>query len=147
MAIGFNSDDDVVNWNGAESEYTAKATQVGVLSQPNEDVRSLRELLIYGLKGMAAYTDHAAMLGFQNSDIYEFMISALAGTTRDLSVEEMIGQVLKCGEVAVTAMALLDEANTSTYGNPEITKVNIGVRKQPRHPHFRPRPQGYGGAA
>jgi len=131
LAIGFNSNDDVVNWNGAESEYTAKATQVGVLSQPNEDVRSLRELLIYGLKGMAAYTDHAAMLGFQNSDIYEFMISALAGTTRDLSVEEMIGQVLKCGEVAVTAMALQDEANTSTYGNPEITKVNIGVRNNP----------------
>ena len=131
LAIGFNSDANVTNWNGAESEYAAKAAQVGVLSQPNEDVRSLRELLIYGLKGMAAYTDHAAMLGFQNSDIYAFMISALAGTTRELSVEEMIGQVLKCGEVAVTAMALLDEANTSTYGNPEITKVNIGVRNNP----------------
>lgn len=131
LAIGFNSDANVTNWNGTESEYAAKAAQVGVLSQPNEDVRSLRELLIYGLKGMAAYTDHAAMLGFQNNDIYEFMISALAGTTRELSVEEMIGQVLKCGEVAVTAMALLDEANTSTYGNPEITKVNIGVRNNP----------------
>ncbi|EAT16978.1 hydroxylamine reductase [Desulfuromonas acetoxidans] len=131
LSTGFNSNEDVVNWSGVESEYTAKAAQVGVLSQPNEDVRSLRELLIYGLKGMAAYTDHAAMLGFQNNDIYEFMISALAGTTRELSVEEMIGQVLKCGEVAVTAMALLDEANTSTYGNPEITKVNIGVRNNP----------------
>nr|WP_211253904.1 hydroxylamine reductase [Pelobacter seleniigenes] len=131
LATGFSSDLDCVNWNGSEADYAAKAAEVGVLSQANEDVRSLRELLIYGLKGMAAYTDHAAMLGKQNQDIYDFMISALATTTRDLSVEEMVGQVLKCGEVAVTAMALLDEANTSAYGNPEISKVNIGVRNNP----------------
>ncbi len=131
LTIGFSSDADVVNWNGSEAEYAAKAVEVGVLSQPNEDVRSLRELLIYGLKGMAAYTDHAAMLGFQKAEIYAFMVSALAGTTRELSVDEMIAQVLKCGEVAVTAMALLDEANTSTYGSPEITRVNIGVRGNP----------------
>ncbi|MBN1957396.1 MAG: hydroxylamine reductase [Desulfuromonadales bacterium] len=131
LAIGFSSDADVVNWNGDESEYAAKAAEVGVLSQPNEDVRSLRELLIYGLKGMAAYTDHAAMLGFEKPEVYEYMVSALASTTQDLSVDEMTGQVLKCGEVAVTAMALLDEANTSTYGNPEITKVNLGVRGNP----------------
>jgi hydroxylamine reductase len=129
--IGYSSDLDVVNWNGAASEYAAKAAEVGVLSQPNEDVRSLRELLIYGLKGMAAYTDHAAVLGFEKPEVYEFMISALASTTRDLSVDEMVGQVLKCGEVAVTAMALLDEANTSSYGNPEITTVNLGVRSNP----------------
>ena len=131
LAIGYSSDLDCVCWNGSESEYAAKAAEVGVLSQPNEDVRSLRELLIYGLKGMAAYTDHAAMLGFQKSEIYEFLLSALATTTKNLSVDEMVGQVLKCGEVAVTAMALLDEANTSTYGNPEITKVNLGVRNNP----------------
>jgi len=131
LAIGFSSDADVVNWNGSEADYAAKATEVGVLSQENEDVRSLRELVIYGLKGLAAYTDHAAVLGFQKSEIYTFMVSALANTTRDLSVDEMVAQVLKTGETAVTAMALLDEANTSTYGNPEITKVNLGVRGNP----------------
>lgn len=130
-AIGYSSDLDALNWNGPESSYAAKAAEVGVLSQPNEDVRSLRELLIYGLKGMAAYADHAAVLGFEKPEIYEFMISALASTTRDLSVDEMVGQVLKCGEVAVTTMALLDEANTTTYGNPEITTVNLGVRSNP----------------
>ena len=131
LAIGYSNDADVVNWNGREDEYAAKAAEVGVLSQANEDVRSLRELLIYGLKGMAAYTDHAAVLGHQKAEIYGFMVEALASTTRELSVDEMVGMVLKCGEVAVTAMALLDEANTSTYGNPEITKVNIGVRNNP----------------
>ena len=130
-AIGFSSDLDAVNWAGSEAEYAAKAAEVGVLSQPNEDVRSLRELLIYGLKGMAAYADHAAVLGFEKPEIYDFMVSALASTTRELSVDEMVGQVLKCGETAVTTMALLDEANTSTYGNPEITSVNIGVRGNP----------------
>jgi len=129
--LGFNSDEDAVNWNGSEAEFAAKAATVGVLSQPNEDVRSLRELLIYGLKGMAAYADHAAMLGFEKPEVYEFMISALVSTTQDLSVDEMVGQVLKCGEVAVTTMAMLDEANTSAYGNPEITKVNIGVGSNP----------------
>ncbi len=131
LAIGFSSDLDCVCWNGTEADYAAKAAQVGVLSQANEDVRSLRELLIYGLKGMAAYTDHAAVLGFQKQEIYDYMISALASTTRDLSVDEMVGQVLKCGEVAVTAMALLDEANTTTYGNPEISTVSLGVRNNP----------------
>ncbi len=130
-AIGFSSDADAVNWNGAESEFVAKGAEVGVLSQANEDVRSLRELLIYGLKGMAAYADHAAMLGFEKDEIYDFMVDALVSTTQDLSVDEMVGMVLKCGEVAVTAMALLDEANTTTYGNPEITEVNIGVGKNP----------------
>ncbi len=130
-AIGFSSDADVVNWNGSEAEFVAKGAKVGVLSQANEDVRSLRELLIYGLKGMAAYTDHAAMLGFEKQEIYDFMVEALVSTTQDLSVDEMVGMVLKCGETAVTAMALLDEANTTAYGNPEISKVNIGVRGNP----------------
>jgi hydroxylamine reductase len=130
-ATGFSSDADEVNWNGAEADFVAKGAEVGVLSQANEDVRSLRELLIYGLKGMAAYADHAAMLGFEKDEIYDFMVEALVSTTQDLSVDEMVGLVLKCGEVAVTAMALLDEANTTTYGNPEITEVNIGVGKNP----------------
>jgi hydroxylamine reductase len=80
---------------------------------------------------MAAYTDHAAVLGFQKAEIYEFMVEGLASTTRDLSVDEMIAMVMKCGATAVTAMALLDEANSSTYGNPELTRVNIGVRGNP----------------
>jgi len=131
LVTGFTGNLDCVAWNGSEAEFADKAKEVGVLSQPNEDVRSLRELLIYGLKGMAAYTEHAAMLGFEKKEIYEFMVSALASTTQELTVDEMVAQVLKCGEVAVTAMALLDEANTTTYGNPEITKVNIGVRTNP----------------
>ncbi|WP_277057577.1 hydroxylamine reductase [Trichlorobacter lovleyi] len=131
LATGFTGNQDCVIWNGSEAEFADKAKEVGVLSQPNEDVRSLRELLIYGLKGMAAYTEHAAMLGFEKKEIYEFMVSALASTTQELTVDEMVAQVLKCGEVAVTAMALLDEANTTAYGNPEITKVNIGVRTNP----------------
>ena len=113
------------------SAFYDKAKEVGVLSTENEDVRSLRELLIYGLKGLAAYTDHAAVLGFQNEEIYEFIMEALVSTTRDLSVDEMVALVLKAGETAVAAMALLDEANTKTFGNPEITKVNLGVRNNP----------------
>jgi hydroxylamine reductase len=80
---------------------------------------------------MAAYADHAAMLGHQKAEIYAYMVNALASTTRDLSVDEMIAQVMHCGEVAVTTMALLDEANTGAYGNPEITEVNLGVRGNP----------------
>lgn len=129
--LGFSSELDAVNWNGSEAEFAAKAAAVGVLSQPNEDVRSLRELLIYGLKGMAAYADHAAMLGHQNSEVFDFIIAALVSTTQDLTVDEMVGQVMKCGEVAVTTMAMLDAAHTGAYGNPEITEVNLGVSDKP----------------
>lgn len=111
--------------------FYKKASEVGVLSQKDEDVRSLRELLIYGLKGIAAYADHAAILGFEDENIYGFLIEALVSTTKDLSVDEMIAMVMKAGEIAVNTMALLDKANTSVYGNPEITKVNIGVRNNP----------------
>ena len=102
-----------------------------ILSTENVDVRSLRELLIYGLKGIAAYAHHAAVLGKEDKSIYAFMVEALASTTKDLSVDEMVAIVLKAGEVAVTTMALLDAANTETYGNPELTTVNIGVGKNP----------------
>ncbi len=113
------------------AEFDEKAKSVGVLATENEDVRSLRELLIIGLKGIAAYADHAAILGLEKDEIYDFIMEALASTTKDLSVDEMVGLVLKAGEVAVTTMATLDEANTSAYGHPEITEVNIGVGNNP----------------
>jgi hydroxylamine reductase len=111
--------------------FAEKAKSVGILASENEDVRSLRELLVIGLKGIAAYADHAAILGSEKDEIYGFIMEALASTTRDLPVDEMIGLVMKAGEVAVNTMALLDEANTSAYGHPEITEVNIGVRNNP----------------
>jgi len=104
---------------------------VGVLATENEDVRSLRELTIYGLKGIAAYAHHAYVLGYESENIFNFMVEALASTTKNLSQDEMVGMVMKTGEVAVETMALLDKANTETYGNPEITKVNIGVGTRP----------------
>ncbi len=113
------------------SEFEEKAKSIGVLTTENEDVRSLRELLIIGLKGVAAYADHAAILGVEKDEIYDFIMEALASTTKDLSVDEMIGLVMKAGEVAVTTMAALDEANTTAYGHPEITEVNIGVGSNP----------------
>ncbi len=119
-------------WRGdTEEEFLSKAEFIGVLSSRDEDVRSLRELLIYGLKGIAAYSDHAMILGYEDPGIYRFMMEALISTTKDLSVDEMVGMVLKAGENIVTTMALLDKANTETYGNPEITEVNIGVRNNP----------------
>jgi len=114
-----------------EAEFHEKAKEIGILVTENEDVRSLRELLIIGVKGIAAYADHAAILGFEKEDIYAFMMEALASTTKDLSVDEMVGLVMKAGEVAVDTMALLDEANTSAYGSPEMTEVNLGVRNNP----------------
>ena len=111
--------------------FAEKAKSVGVLATENEDVRSLRELLTIGLKGVAAYADHAAILGFQKDEINDFMMEALASTTKDLTVDEMIALVMKAGETAVNTMALLDEANTTAYGNPEITEVNIGVGSNP----------------
>jgi len=113
------------------TEFQEKAKSVGVLATEDEDVRSLRELLVIGLKGIAAYADHAAVLGFEKEEIYNFLMEGLASTTKDLSTADMIGLVMKAGEVAVTTMATLDEANTSVYGNPEITEVNIGVGSNP----------------
>ncbi|MEW6711357.1 MAG: hydroxylamine reductase, partial [Candidatus Riflebacteria bacterium] len=123
---------EATTWKPADkADYLAKSLKVGVLSTENEDVRSLRELLIYGLKGIAAYADHAYVLGHKNPDIFKFMVKALASTTKNLSVDEMVGLVMAAGEQAVNTMALLDKANTSTYGNPEITEVNIGVGTRP----------------
>lgn len=121
-----------VLWSGENYEqFQAKAPSVGVLSQQDEDVCSLREMLIYGLKGISAYYDHAAMLGFEDEDITRFIMEGLASTTQNLSAEKMTSLVLKAGEYAVKTMALLDKANTETYGNPEITEVNIGVGINP----------------
>ncbi|MBF0362610.1 MAG: hydroxylamine reductase [Oligoflexia bacterium] len=123
---------DSLNWySNDEKTYVAKAQSVGVLATNNEDQRSLRELLIYGVKGIAAYAHHALVLGYRDNSIYHFYARALASTTKNLSQDQMIGFVLEAGKVAVDTMALLDKANTTTYGNPEITKVNIGVRKNP----------------
>ncbi len=121
-----------VNLNVDPSDYLTKAAEVGVLSEANEDARSLKQLTIYGLKGMAAYADHALNLGFEDKEIYRFMEEALYQVSRnDKPVDELISLVLKTGETGVKAMALLDKANTTAYGNPEMTKVNIGVGKNP----------------
>ena len=106
-----------------KDEFLEKAKSVGILATENEDVRSLRELLIIGLKGVAAYADHAAVLGLGKDEIYAFLMEALASTTKELSVDEMVAMVMKCGETAVNAMALLDEANTSAYGHPDDHKL------------------------
>ncbi|MGI6752295.1 MAG: hydroxylamine reductase [Anaerovoracaceae bacterium] len=109
-----------------------KAAKVGILETENEDIRSLREMITYGLKGMAAYAEHALNIGKENPEIYAFIYEALAATLDDsLSADDLIALTLKTGEHGVKVMALLDEANTSKYGNPEITSVNIGVRKNP----------------
>ena len=98
----------------------------------NEDIRSLRELLVYGMKGLAAYTDHAHVLDFYNNDLLVFLEDALLASADDsLGTDELVGWVLRCGEMGVQAMALLDQANTTTYGNPEPTQVSLGVRPGP----------------
>ena len=113
-------------------EFELKALTSGVLSIENEDVRSLCELVIYGVKGMAAYTEHAWNLDHEDPALYSFMQEALVATTRDkLSVEELVALVLETGKYGVTAMALLDKANTGAYGNPELTRVNLGTRDNP----------------
>ncbi|ACL03726.1 hybrid cluster protein [Desulfatibacillum aliphaticivorans] len=109
----------------------AKSEEVRLTTAPDEDAKSLRGFLIFGCKGISAYADHAAILGFEKDDIYGFLMEALASTTKELSVDDMIAMVMKAGETAVNTMALLDEANTSVYGHPEITEVNIGVRGNP----------------
>lgn len=123
--------DSAIWYSDDEKDFEEKAKKVGVLSTQNEDVRSLKELLVIGLKGLAAYTDHAAVLDYQNDELYAFIAEALDSTTKELSVEEMIEMVMKAGKFSVEAMALLDRANTSTYGNPEISKVKIGVGNNP----------------
>jgi len=112
--------------------FEEKAKSVGVLVTENEDIRSLRQLIIYGIKGMAAYAEHAYNLGYEDASLYEFMQRGLVETLNDeLGADKLVALVLECGSKGVTAMALLDKANTTSYGNPEITKVNLGVRNNP----------------
>lgn len=120
-------------WSSDSKEgFIEKSSQIGILSySDDEDIRSLKSLLLYGMKGIAAYTDHAAVLEHYNDEIFSFLVKGLAAITKELSADELTGLVLETGQTAVKAMELLDKANTSTYGNPEITKVNIGVRNNP----------------
>ena len=115
----------------AEEKIYAKMRQIGILSTANEDIRSMRELITYGLKGMSAYMKHAIALGYDDEDIHRFMQEAFATLTKDVDLNTLISLAMKAGEMGVNAMALLDKANTETYGNPEITKVNIGVGTRP----------------
>ena len=124
---------DAASWQyRTAEERTLKADKVGVLDTGNEDLRSLRELTLYGLKGMAAYNKHANVLGYADTAIDAFLQKALAKTLDDsLSTDDLTSLVLETGSFGVKVMALLDTANTSTYGNPEITKVELGVRNNP----------------
>ena len=124
---------DAATWQGfTPDEFERKGTAIGVLDTENEDIRSLRELVTYGVKGIAAYAEHAWNLDQKNDDIYNFMQDALVATTNDnLNVDDLIGWVMDTGKHGVDVMALLDKANTSAYGNPEISKVNIGVGNRP----------------
>ncbi|HOP03858.1 MAG TPA: hydroxylamine reductase [Tenuifilaceae bacterium] len=118
-------------WEGKPEEYEAKALTIGILAETNEDVRSLQQLITFGVKGMAAYAEHAYNLGHENVEVYAFMQRALATITHNRNVDELVALTLETGKFGVDVMALLDKANTSSYGNPEITKVNIGVGKNP----------------
>lgn len=126
---------NLINWNFVSDEELLKFSQnkeVGILRTENEDIRSLRELLTYGLKGMAAYAEHAMNLGKTQEEIFAFIEKGLLATEdNSLTAEELTALVMECGSYGVKVMALLDEANTSAFGNPVITKVNIGVGTRP----------------
>ena len=122
---------EAARWDGSDN-WEAKAKTVGVLSTENEDIRSLRELITYGLKGLSAYSKHANALLKDDEEVDAFLQRALAATLDDgLTVDDLIALTLETGKYGVAGMALLDKANTTAYGNPEITRVNIGVRNNP----------------
>lgn len=121
-----------VAFHPTPGEYGTVAAEVGVLSDGNEDIRSLKQMIMYGVKGAAAYAEHALNLGYEDVTIYETIENALAEVSRpDIDADRLVALTLGVGECGVKAMALLDKANTETYGNPEITKVNIGVGSRP----------------
>lgn len=123
---------DAALWDGPEEEYLQKAEHVGVLSTENEDVRSLREMITYGLKGLSAYLTHANTLHKESGELEMLMQKALADTLDDaLTVEDLVDLTIETGKYGVSAMALLDQANTDAYGNPEITEVDLGTRNRP----------------
>jgi len=124
---------DSITWKASnDQEYLEKANHVGILTyDTNEDIRSLKQYILFGIKGVAAYVEHAFNLGFEQQDIYNFMEESLVMITKPMDLNNMLDWVMKTGECGVKAMALLDKANTTTFGNPEISKVNIGVGKNP----------------
>lgn len=123
---------DELTWSGSnEDDFARKAIAVGILREKNEDLRSLKELTLYGLKGMAAYLEHAMRLGYRDPEAVAFILRTLADITLGLTPDEWVARVLETGNFGVRVMALLDTANTSTYGHPELTSVNIGVGKNP----------------
>ncbi|GAB6098769.1 hydroxylamine reductase [Halanaerocella petrolearia] len=124
---------EVATWTPkTDDDLYNKAGEVGVLTTEDEDINSLRELLIYGLKGVAAYADHAYVLGKEEEEVMSFLHQGLAATIDDtLSADDLISLVMKCGEIGVSTMALLDQANTESYGHPEPTTVNLGVKDRP----------------
>ncbi|HNS18522.1 MAG TPA: hydroxylamine reductase [Bacteroidales bacterium] len=131
--VTVSGDHDSIHWYAvSDDEFYKKAGTVGILTyDTDEDVRALKQYALYGLKGMAAYVEHAFNLGFEQDDLYDFMEQTLVMITRPMDLNSMLEWILRTGEHGVKAMALLDKANTSTYGNPEITKVSIGVGKNP----------------
>lgn len=124
---------DSTTYRGKDvNDMLTKSLLIGILSIENEDIRSLKELLTYGVKGMAAYGEHAWNLGFFSKDIYAFVTKAMVATTKtDISADDLVGLVLECGKFGVDVMALLDKANTESFGHPEVSKVNLGVKNNP----------------
>lgn len=125
---------EYATWTGERSEFVSKSEEkpVGILSTENEDVRSLRSLVLFGLKGMAAYAEHAQNLGYEDETIFDFIEKALIATEDDsLTADDLVNLVMETGKFGVNVMALLDQANTGSYGHPEMTEVNIGVRNNP----------------
>lgn len=124
---------EAIAWNpSTDAEITAKNNNIGIEATVNEDIRSLKELLTYGIKGIAAYAHHAHTLDYENEDIYKFIAKGLSATLSEtISADELVAIIMECGQCGVSTMALLDQANTETYGNPEITQVNIGTRNNP----------------
>lgn len=119
-------------WNGSEENFEAKTAQVGVLATENEDIRSLRELITYGLKGLSAYSKHANVLLKDSEEVDAFLQRALSATLDNtLTADQLVELAMETGKYGVDGMAMLDSANTEAYGNPEITKVNIGVGSRP----------------
>jgi hydroxylamine reductase len=124
---------DSVNWKAAtDAEYVEKAEHVGTLTyDTNEDIRSLKQYVLFGIKGISAYAEHAFNLGYEQQDIYDFMEESMVMITQEKPLDEMLAWVMKTGEYGVKVMALLDTANTTSFGTPEMSQVNIGVRTNP----------------
>lgn len=132
ISLNENLPEAVLYQSENDTDIASKATSVGVLSTQNEDIRSLKELLTYGIKGLAAYTHHAQVLNYEDETIYKFIAKGLAAELNEnTTADELVALVLECGQTGVAGMALLDKANTESYGHPEITQVNIGTRNNP----------------